>query len=184
MEAFLISAGAVFIGEIGDKTMLLAILLASRFRRPWPIVAGILVATTLNHAVAGLLGDWVAGTLDPRVLRWICGALFIAVGLWALKPDTLEEGEGARQGNAFLVTTVSFFLAEIGDKTQIATTVLAARFHSVWDVVAGTTAGMLLADVPVVLLGAALAQRLPLKPIRYVAAGIFIVLGVVTLLWR
>ncbi|MGH8446037.1 MAG: TMEM165/GDT1 family protein [Solimonas sp.] len=185
MEAFLVSAGAVLLGEIGDKTQLLALVLATRFRKPWPVIAGILVATLFNHALAGLLGGWLRAVVSPEWLPWLVGMSFIAVGLWALKPDTVEEEEGQRSGRSvFWITTVSFFLAEIGDKTQIATTLLAARFDSLLPVVSGTTIGMLLADVPVVFLGAALATRLPLKTIRFAAAGLFIVLGVTTLVFR
>ncbi len=185
MEAFLVSTGAVLLGEIGDKTQLLALVLASRFRKPGPVIAGILVATVFNHALAGLAGTWLRDLLSPQLLPWLVGGSFIAVGLWALKPDTLEEGEGQRLGHsAFWVTTLAFFLAEIGDKTQIATTVLAVRYDALLPVVGGTTLGMLLADVPVVFLGAALAQRLPLKAIRIAAAALFIVLGLATLLWR
>lgn len=183
MEAFLISCGAVFVGEIGDKTMLLALVLATRFRKPLPLIAGILVATLFNHTLAGVLGDWLRGVVDPGWLPWLVGGSFVLVGLWALKPDTLESGEGEQLGNAFIVTTIAFFLAEIGDKTQIATTLLAARFDALLPVVGGTTLGMLLADVPVVFLGAAIAHRLPLKTIRYVAAGIFILIGISTLVW-
>ena len=183
MDAFLISCGAVFVGEIGDKTMLLALILATRFRKPWPLIAGILVATVFNHALAGVVGGWLRGVLDPSWLPWIVGASFIAVGLWALKPDGIEEGEGQRAGNAFMVTTISFFLAEIGDKTQIATTLLATRFDTLLPVVGGTTLGMMLADVPVIFLGTALAAKLPLKAIRYVAAAIFILIGLSTLVW-
>ena len=182
MEAFLVSCGAVLIGEIGDKTMLLALILATRFRKPAALIAGILVATVFNHALAGVLGGWLRGVLDPGWLPWIIGGLFIAVGLWALKADEIDEGEGQRTGNAFVVTAVSFFVAEIGDKTPIATTLLAARFDALLPVVAGTTAGMMLADVPVIFLGAALAAKLPLKPIRYTAAAVFIVIGITTLL--
>ena len=182
MEAFLISCGAVFVGEIGDKTMLLALVLATRFRKPLPLIAGILVATLFNHALAGLIGGWLRGLVDPAWLPWLVGGSFVLVGLWALKPDTLEDSEGQQLGNAFIVTTIAFFLAEIGDKTQIATTLLAARFDTLIPVVAGTTLGMLLADVPVVFVGARLAQKLPLKTIRYVAAGIFIAIGLTTLL--
>jgi len=186
MEAFLISTGAVLLGEIGDKTMLLALVLATRFRKPWPVIAGILVATLLNHALAGLLGGWIRTVLPDQWLPWIVGGLFIAVGLWALIPDKIDEDEAEPKGNgsAFLVTTIAFFLAEIGDKTQIATTLLAARFDSLIAVIAGTTTGMMLADVPVIFIGAAMAKKLPLKPIRMVAAALFIVLGVSTLLFR
>ncbi|HET8881216.1 MAG TPA: TMEM165/GDT1 family protein [Solimonas sp.] len=187
MEAFLVSAGAVLLGEIGDKTMLLALVLATRFRKPWPVIAGILVATLLNHALAGLIGGWVRTVLPADWLPWIVGGLFIAVGLWALVPDKIDDDDEARpagSGNAFLVTTIAFFLAEIGDKTQIATTLLAARFESLLAVVAGTTTGMMLADVPVIFVGAALATKLPLKAIRIVAAALFIALGVTTLVFR
>jgi putative Ca2+/H+ antiporter (TMEM165/GDT1 family) len=185
MQAFLVSAGAVLLGEIGDKTQLLALLLATRFRKPWPVIAGIVVATVFNHTLAGVIGGWLRRVLAPEWLPWIVGVSFIAVGLWALKPDTVDEDEGQRSGrSAFLVTVISFFLAEIGDKTQIATTLLAARFDSLLPVISGTTAGMLLADVPVVFLGAALAQKLPLKGIRMAAALLFIVLGVSALIFR
>ena len=188
MEAFLVSAGAVLLGEIGDKTMLLALVLATRFRKPWPVIAGILVATLLNHALAGLLGGWVRTVLPAEWLPWIVGGLFIAVGLWALVPDKLDDDDDDAKpngvGSAFIVTTIAFFLAEIGDKTQIATTLLAARFESLLAVVAGTTTGMMLADVPVIFVGAALATKLPLKAIRIVAAALFIVLGVTTLIFR
>jgi len=185
VEAFFVSTGAVFLGEIGDKTQLLALLLASRFKKPWPVIAGILVATLFNHALAGVAGQWLRGLLDPALLPWIVGISFIGVGLWALKPDTVEQEEAERAGNSvFWITTVCFFLAEIGDKTQIATTVLAVKYDSLLAVVAGTTSGMLLADVPVVFLGAALASRLPLKAMRVAAAGLFVVLGVLTLVFR
>jgi putative Ca2+/H+ antiporter (TMEM165/GDT1 family) len=184
MQALLVSFGTVFLGEIGDKTQLLSIMLASRFRRPWPIVSGILVATLANHALAGLAGQWLHNRLAPAALVWLVGLSFIAVGLWALKPDTADEHEGERPGQSiFWVTAVSFFLAEIGDKTQIATTVLAAKYASLVAVVSGTTLGMLAADVPVIFLGAAFAARLPLKPIRWVAAALFITLGVASLLF-
>jgi putative Ca2+/H+ antiporter (TMEM165/GDT1 family) len=187
MEAFLVSAGAVLLGEIGDKTMLLALVLATRFRKPWPVIAGILVATLLNHALAGLIGGWVRTVLPADWLPWIVGGLFIAVGLWALVPDKLDDDDEANpagNGSAFFVTTIAFFLAEIGDKTQIATTLLAARFESLLAVVAGTTTGMMLADVPVIFVGAALATKLPLKAIRIIAAALFIALGVTTLIFR
>ncbi|HEY9544603.1 MAG TPA: TMEM165/GDT1 family protein [Solimonas sp.] len=186
MEAFLVSTGAVLLGEIGDKTMLLALVLATRFRKPMPVIAGIVVATVFNHALAGLVGGWLRAVISAEYLPWIVGISFIAVGLWALVPDKIDEDEAKPKGNggAFIVTMVAFFLAEIGDKTQIATTILAARFDSLLAVVAGTTTGMLLADVPVVFIGAALAGKLPLKAIRVAAAGLFIVLGVTTLIFR
>lgn len=185
MEAFLVSAGVVLLGEIGDKTQLLALLLATRFRRPAPVIAGIVVATLCNHALAGLVGGWLRNIVPAAWLPWLVGLSFIAVGVWALVPDRVDEDEAPHAGrSAFLVTVVCFFLAEIGDKTQIATTLLAARFDSLVAVVGGTTLGMLLADVPVVFLGAALAQKLPLKAIRAVAAGLFVLLGLTTLVFR
>jgi putative Ca2+/H+ antiporter (TMEM165/GDT1 family) len=178
LSAFLISTGTVALAEIGDKTQLLALMLAARYRRPWPIVAGITVATVLNHALAAALGDWLSTVLTPEMLRWIVAASFLAVALWTLKPDTLDEGDAraARYG-AFFATTIAFFIAEIGDKTQVATVLLAVRFHDFWWVVAGTTVGMLLANVPVVLLGSRFADRLPLKAARLTAAAVFAALG-------
>lgn len=184
LEAFLVSTGAVLLGEFGDKTQLLALLLATRFRKPWPVIAGIFVATVLNHALAGVAGVWLHGMLPDPALPWIVGASFIAVGLWALKPDTLEAYEGQALGRSvFLIATLAFFLAEIGDKTQIATMVLAVRYDALFAVVSGTTLGMLLANLPVVFVGAALAQRLPLKAIRIASATLFIALGLATLLY-
>lgn len=182
MEAFWISTGTVLLGELGDKTQLLAIMLASRYRRPWSIVLGILLATVLNHAAAALAGDWLATLLPPDWRHWIIGASFLAVGLWALIPDRIDEADISLSGRSVLwISGLSFFLAEIGDKTQIATTILAARFESLVAVVSGSTLGMLLANVPVVFLGAALAAKLPLKPIRWTAAAVFIVLGLSTM---
>ncbi|MEG3791457.1 TMEM165/GDT1 family protein [Lysobacter sp. CCNWLW3] len=173
-----LSTGTVALAEIGDKTQLLALLLAARFRRPWPIVAGILVATLLNHALAAWLGALVAQWLQPSVLRWIVAGSFLAVALWTLKPDKLDgEGERLPARGAFVATTIAFFVAEIGDKTQVATVLLAARYSPLWEVVAGTTIGMLLANVPVVLLGSRFADRLPLKAARLVAAVVFAALA-------
>lgn len=184
MEAFLISTGTVFLGEIGDKTQLLAVMLASRFRKPWTVILGIVIATAINHTLAAQAGAWLPKLIDPQWMPWIVGLSFIAVGCWALIPDKVDEQEAQRTGRSALgVTIVSFFLAEIGDKTQIATTILAAKFAAFWPVVLGTTTGMLLADVPVVFLGVALAQRLPLKAIRITAAGLFIALGCSSLIW-
>lgn len=184
MEAFFVSAGTVFLGEIGDKTQLLSVMLASRFRKPWTVILGIIIATTLNHALAAQAGAWLPKLIDPRYMPWIVGLSFIAVGIWALIPDQVDEKEAQRSGRSALwITIVSFFIAEMGDKTQIATTVLAAKFAAFWPVVSGTMAGMLLADVPVVFLGAALAQRLPLKAIRIAAAALFIALGISSLIW-
>jgi len=180
MEAFLVSLVVVAIGEIGDKTQLLALMLAARFRRPVPIICGILVATLVNHALAGLAGAWVREVVPAEYLRWLLVASFFAVALWALKPDTIDtESASPSRYGAFAVTVVTFFIAEIGDKTQIATVVLAARFDNLVAVVAGTTLGMLVADVPVVLIGNAAAHRLPMRLVRYVAATLFAVLGIV-----
>ncbi len=172
-----VSTLAVAIAEIGDKTQLLALLLAARFRRPWPIIAGIFVATVLNHALAGWLGALVASHLTPDVLRWIVAGSFLAIGLWTLKPDTIDDGASLPARGAFIATTIAFFLAEIGDKTQIATVVLAAKSPVLWPVVMGTTLGMLLANVPVVLLGSRFAAKLPLKAARMTAAALFIALA-------
>jgi putative Ca2+/H+ antiporter (TMEM165/GDT1 family) len=183
MEAFLVSAAVVAVGEIGDKTQLLALLLAARFKRPVPIIAGILVATLFNHALAGLLGGWIRSAVDPLTLRWSLGISFLAIAAWALVPDKLDEKEATPMGKygVFAVTLVAFFLAEIGDKTQLATVALAARFDSLVAVVAGTTVGMLIADVPAVLLGERASTKIPMKAIRYVAAGLFAALGVAVL---
>jgi putative Ca2+/H+ antiporter (TMEM165/GDT1 family) len=184
MEAFWVSTGIVALGEIGDKTQLLAVLLAARFRRPVPIVLGILAATLLNHAAAGYIGTLIASFLDGPWLRWIVGGTFLAVAAWALVPDTLDdekEQASLSAAGAFLATAIAFFLAEIGDKTQVATITLAARFGDLVPVVAGTTLGMLLADVPAVYLGDRFAGRLPVATIRYVAAGLFALLGLATL---
>ncbi len=173
-----VSTGTVALAEIGDKTQLLALLLAARFRRPWPIVAGILVATLLNHALAGWFGTLVAQWLQPDVLRWVVAGSFLAVALWTLKPDTLDDAkDGIPARGAFVATTFAFFLAEIGDKTQVATVLIAAKYSPLWEVVVGTTIGMLLANVPVVVLGSRLADRLPLKAARYTAAVVFLALA-------
>ena len=172
-----VSTLVVAIAEIGDKTQLLALLLAARFRRPWPIIAGIFVATVLNHALAGWLGALVASHLTPDVLRWIVAVSFAAIGLWTLKPDKLDDDERLPARGAFIATTIAFFIAEIGDKTQIATVVLAAKSPLLWPVVLGTTIGMLLANVPVVLLGSRFAAKLPLKAARMAAAVLFLALA-------
>lgn len=176
-EALLVSTGAVALAEIGDKTQLLALLLAARFRKPWPIVAGILVATLLNHALAGWLGQQASQWLTPAVLRWVVAASFIGIALWTLKPDTLDAGQPLPPRGAFIATTLAFFIAEMGDKTQVATVLLAARYEPLWQVVAGTTVGMLLANVPVVALGSRFADRLPLRAARITAACVFLALG-------
>ena len=178
MEAFFVSVLAIFVGEIGDKTQLLALLLAARFRQPVPIVLGILLATVINHLLAALLGHWVASHIPPEILRWALGLSFIAIALWTLKPDKVETpgNEYGRYG-VFLITVASFFLAEVGDKTQIATMVLAARYDNLTLVVAGSTLGMLLADVPAVFLGKVAAPNFPFKWVRLAAALIFGALG-------
>lgn len=181
MEAFLVSTAAVAIAEIGDKTQLLSLLLVARYRRFWPLAWGILVATVLNHALAAWLGALVAQWLPPAVLRWGVALSFLAVAAWTLKPDKLDDAPPARYG-AFVTTTVAFFFAEIGDKTQVATIVLAAKYDPLWAVVAGSTAGMLLANLPVVALGAKFAHRLPLRAARYTAAAVFAVLAVLVIL--
>lgn len=184
MEAFLVSAGLVAIAEIGDKTQLLAMLLATRYRKPVPIIFGILVATLANHAIAASVGAAVAAWLGPNAMRWIVGVLFIVMAGWALIPDKEDEGPKASSHvGAFLATTIAFFLVEIGDKTQIATVALAARFHDIAIVTAGTTVGMMLANVPAVLCGDLIARKVPLKLVRICAAASFVLLGAVVLLW-
>lgn len=182
MEAFLVSTAVVAIGEIGDKTQLLALLLAARFQRPIPIIFGILFATLANHGLAGLLGGWIRHAVNPDYLRWGLGASFLAVGLWALKPDEMDDDpQPVGHYGVFAITLVTFFLAEIGDKTQLATVMLAAKYPSLLLVVAGTTLGMMIADVPAVFLGKMSADKIPFKLIRYIAATIFAALGVATL---
>jgi len=179
MQTLLVSTAAVAIAEIGDKTQLLSLILAAKYRRPWPIVIGIFIATLANHALAGAVGAVVAQWFSPQTLRWIVAASFFAVALWTLKPDAADE-EGAERGSThgvLVATLIAFFLAEMGDKTQVATVVLAAQYHPLWQVVAGTTIGMLLANVPVVWLGTRFASRLPLKAARIGAALLFAALG-------
>lgn len=180
--SFLVSTVVVAVAEIGDKTQLLSLLLAARFRKPLPIIVGILLATLLNHALAGLLGEWVRAQLSPDTLRWALGLSLLAIAVWTLKPDKFE-GQVTQAGRygVFALSFVMFFLAEIGDKTQIATVVLAAQYQALVAVVLGTTLGMMLANVPVVLLGNALAQRIPLKAVRVCAAVIFAALGALAL---
>jgi putative Ca2+/H+ antiporter (TMEM165/GDT1 family) len=183
VEAFLISTGVVALGEMGDKTQLLAMLLAVKFRRPLPIVLGILTATLVNHLGAGWVGGWVASALGPDVLRWIIGVSFIGMAGWMLIPDKLDDHDGAsNRWGVFGTTLIAFFLAEMGDKTQIATVALAARYNDLVAVVAGTTCGMLLADVPAVFLGDKIAKRVSMKLVHGIAAAIFAGLGVMTLL--
>jgi len=183
MEAFFVSTAIVAIAEMGDKTQLLALVLAARFRKPWPIVLGILAATLANHALAGAVGAWVTTVMGPQVLRWVLGACFIAMAVWMLIPDKLDEGETAAvsRWGVFGTTLIAFFLAEMGDKTQIATVVLAAKYNAYFWVVAGTTLGMMLANAPVVWLGERITRLVPLRIVHLVSAGIFLVLGVLAL---
>ena len=178
------STGIVALGEMGDKTQLLAIVLAALYRRPWPIVAGILVATLLNHAAAGALGGWVAQAMGPELLRWVIGLSFLAMAVWMLVPDKIDDdtAAGRQRFGVFGTTVIAFFLAEMGDKTQIATVALAARYADVVAVVLGTTLGMMLANVPAVFLGDRIAQKVSMRAVHAVAAAIFAVLGVLTLL--
>ena len=180
MESFLVSISTVAIAEMGDRTQLLALMLAAHYRKPWPILAGVLCATLANHALAGLIGVHLGRFLTPVLLDGVVGVSMIGMALWALKPDALEEGAtNVRRTSAFAATTIAFFIAEMGDKTQFATVALAAAYSNLAAVVAGTTAGMLLANAPVVFLGKAFSERLPLKAIHYVASGLFLILGTV-----
>ena len=182
MNAFLVSTGIVAIAEIGDKTQLLALVLAARFRKPIPIVLGILVATLANHALAAWFGTVVADWLGAERLRWILGLSFLAMAGWTLIPDKIDDGAGAEgRLGPFLATLIAFFLVEIGDKTQIATIALSARFNDLVMVTAGTTLGMMIANVPVVLMGDAAAAKIPLAPVRIAAALIFLAMGLATL---
>ncbi|MEN9313824.1 MAG: hypothetical protein RIS35_217 [Pseudomonadota bacterium] len=184
MEGFLVSTGIVALAEIGDKTQLLSFLLAARYRRSGPIVTGILVATLLNHALASAVGTWLTSVIGPDTLRWILGASFIAMALWILVPDKLDETDapGTQRLGVFGATTLAFFLAEMGDKTQVATVALAARYADFFWVVAGTTLGMMIANVPAVLLGDRLAGRIPVRLVHGLAALIFLLLGATVLL--
>jgi putative Ca2+/H+ antiporter (TMEM165/GDT1 family) len=188
VEAFLVSISTISIAEIGDRTQLLSLVLAARYRRPLPIIAGIFCATLANHAVAGVVGVWFGNQLKPKILDFIVGISMIAMALWTLKPDKLDENAApSSAAGAFVATLTSFFVAEIGDKTQIATLALAAAYPNLLAVVSGTTLGMLVANVPVVILGKAFADRLPIKAIHYVASALFVILGVLFLvraLWR
>jgi Ca2+/H+ antiporter, TMEM165/GDT1 family len=183
MDAFLVSTGIVTLAEMGDKTQLLSLVLAARFRKPWPIVGGILVATLANHALAGAVGSWVTTLLGPEVLRWVLGLSFIIMAVWMLIPDKLDDagGEQAPRLGVFMTTLVAFFLAEMGDKTQIATVMLAAQYQAWLAVVAGTTLGMMLANAPVVWLGDAITRRVPIRLVHIVSAVIFALLGIVAL---
>ena len=183
MDAFLVSTGIVALAEVGDKTQLLAFILAAKFRKPWPIIAGILIATLANHGFAGAVGAWVTTLMGPDTLRWVLGISFLAMAVWTLIPDKFDEEDArlARFG-AFGTTLVAFFLAEMGDKTQVATVALAAQYQSLALVVAGTTVGMMIANVPAVILGDRIADRMPVRLVHGIAAAIFAILGVATLL--
>ncbi|WP_395138462.1 TMEM165/GDT1 family protein [Schlegelella aquatica] len=184
MESLIVSTGVVALAEIGDKTQLLSLLLAARFRRPVPVILGIFTATLLNHAAAGALGAWITSWLGPQWLRWVLGVSFLAMAVWMLVPDKLEAAEGAQRPRfgVFGTTFLAFFLAEMGDKTQIATVALAAQFAAFIPVVAGTTLGMMIANVPAVLLGDRMSNQLPVRFIHAVAALVMALLGVATLL--
>jgi putative Ca2+/H+ antiporter (TMEM165/GDT1 family) len=183
LEAFLVSTGVVALAEMGDKTQLLAFILAARFKKPLPIVAGILAATAVNHGLAGALGAWITATVPPGVLRWVLGLSFVGMAIWTLIPDEIEaeETRAAQRFGIFGATLVTFFLAEMGDKTQLATVALAAHYGTPLVVVIGTTLGMLLADVPAVFIGDRLSAKVPMKLVHAVAAAVFALLGVATL---
>ncbi len=185
MEALFVSTGVVALAEVGDKTQLLAFLLAARFKKPLPIIAGILVATLINHGLAGALGAWITQSVSPQVLRWVLGASFIGMAIWTLIPDEIEEEEEtqiAQRFGVFGATLITFFLAEMGDKTQVATVAMAAHYANPLWVVMGTTLGMLIADVPAVFVGDKLANKIPMRLVHMVAAAMFAVLGVATLM--
>jgi len=181
LEALLTSTVLVAIAETGDKTQLLSFVLAAKLRRFWPIVLGIFVATIANHAFAASVGAWLASLVSPEALRWGIGLAFIAFGVWALKPDTLDGEPDVKAAGAFVTTFVAFFVAEMGDKTQLATIALAARYPSLVAVVVGTTLGMMIANVPAVWLGEKLAHKLNMKVVRWIAAALFVTLGVLTI---
>ena len=184
MESFLVSAGVVALAEIGDKTQLLAFILAARFKKPAPIILGILFATIVNHGLAGALGAWITASISPEVLRWVLGLSFIGMATWTMVPDKIEEEESqiAKKFGVFGATLITFFLAEMGDKTQIATVAMAAHYAAPLMVVMGTTLGMLIADVPAVFAGEKLATKIPMKLVHSIAAAIFAALGIATLL--
>ena len=184
MEALYISTGVVALAEMGDKTQLLASILAARFKKPVPIILGILLATLANHGLAGALGAWITSVISPDTMRWVLGLSFIAMAVWTLIPDKIEEEETqiAKRFGVFGATLVTFFLAEMGDKTQIATVALAAHYGAPLLVVIGTTLGMLIADVPAVFVGNKFAEKIPMKLVHSIAAAIFAIMGVLTLL--
>jgi putative Ca2+/H+ antiporter (TMEM165/GDT1 family) len=180
MEAFFTSLGLVALAEIGDKTQLLAFALGARFRKPLPIIAGILLATLTNHALAASIGAWIASHLTARTVRWISAGVFILCGIWACVPDRLEEERTVQRRSILFTTAIAFFLVEMGDKTQIATAALGARFHPLAAIIAGTTVGMMLADAPAVWMGERLSGRINFKTVRYAAAALFIITGIVS----
>jgi putative Ca2+/H+ antiporter (TMEM165/GDT1 family) len=183
MEAFLISTGIVALAEIGDKTQLLAFILAAKFRKPVPIILGILLATLVNHGIAGAVGSFITSLMGPHTLRWVLGVSFIAMALWTLIPDKFDEKDAKlAHFGVFSTTLVAFFLAEMGDKTQVATVALAAQYNAIVSVVLGTTLGMMIANVPAVLLGDRIANRMPVRLVHGIAAVIFAALGIATLL--
>lgn len=184
MESLLVSTGVVALAEIGDKTQLLAFILAARFKKPFPIILGILAATVINHGLAGALGAWITSTISPEVLRWVLGASFIGMAIWTMIPDKIEEEETqvAQRFGIFGATFITFFLAEMGDKTQIATVAMAAHYSAPLMVVIGTTLGMLIADVPAVFAGDKLANKIPMKLVHSIAVAVFALLGVATLM--
>jgi Ca2+/H+ antiporter, TMEM165/GDT1 family len=183
MEAFLVSMTSVALGELGDKTQLLALVLATRLRRPAAVIAGAFVATLANHLIACWVGQWAATLLSPAVLRWVLGVSFLGVALWALIPDRMDSGVATRGAyGVFVLTAVTFFLAEMGDKTQIAALALAAKYSSLVQVVAGTTLGMMIVNIPTVIFAERLTRRIPLRTVRIVAAAVYAALGVATLL--
>jgi putative Ca2+/H+ antiporter (TMEM165/GDT1 family) len=183
MEPLLVSTGVVALAEIGDKTQLLAFILAARFKKPVPIILGILVATMINHGLAGALGAWITSAVTPEILRWVLGISFIGMAIWTMIPDKIEDEETkvAQKFGVFGATLITFFLAEMGDKTQIATVAMAAHYAAPLLVVIGTTLGMLIADVPAVLIGDKLANKIPMKLVHSIAAAIFAILGIATL---
>lgn len=184
MEAFLISTSIVTLAEMGDKTQLLSLVLAARFRRPWPILWGILIATLANHALAGAVGASVTAWLGPQWLRWILAGSFIAMAVWMLIPDKLDDDDApdAPRHGVLVTTIIAFFLAEMGDKTQVATVMLAAQYQAWAAVVAGTTLGMMVANAPVVWFGEAITRRVPLRLVHLISAAVFAVLGLIALL--
>ncbi|KTC85183.1 transmembrane protein [Legionella brunensis] len=184
MKAFLVSTGLVALAELGDKTQLLAFILATRFKRPVPIILGIFVATLMNHGLAGALGVWITSVISPEGLRWLLGVSFIGMAIWILIPDKIEEEETkiAKHWGVFVATWITFFLAEMGDKTQLATIALTAHYKAPVAVIVGTTLGMLIADVPAVFLGEKLAEKIPMRMIRFIAAGLFVLIAIFSLI--